>query len=535
MQKYLSRHFTKYLSLPAIFLVGLLVLCIRNPDPFLNSILYTEDGVWLGLSFSKGWLYTFFNAKDGYFVLGNLILLWIAEISSKILCGNPLVCLPQSIGILSLAFYSFIATFSFWATRDAASFAVRLLLWATLLLLPLGDSSNEILGRLSNVGYMFVFLSVLLVSCRERLKSATSVYITDVVLIISAATNPVVTLLVVTYLSWRLYQSRGREWRSDLFLFLGICFVSTLIAYRMLSQHHSEVTGVLNPVNLVEVSVARAMLYPLLFPYYTSLSNFSTIALFFAWLLFVIFAIKQSGNQARTFIAYNLVALVVYLVLTIVMRPSLTQQLGGYNHTFPDRYFMGINAIVMVITLVGASSLLGNSKLFLKTCGVLMLTSLVILYGANIPWIFETYKSRMPLMTGVSFNDQLCERGKAITTYETEGLVVVPIYFEGWSISIPPQMLLAATEKLDCRGSTPLNINDQNWNYGVARNWSGLVLAVSTAPRSVQVGKAIRFTNGEVRHINRVETIGKYLNVFLDGMPLDVKQAGYPNKFEVIE
>lgn len=280
MQKYLSRHITGYLSLPTMFLGGLLVLYIRNPDPFIHQILYTEDGAWLGLAFSKGWLYTFFNAKEGYLVVGNFMLLWLAETSSKVLCGNQLVCLPQSIGIISLAFYAGLATFSFAVTRDVVSFSVRLLLFVVLLLLPLGDSSNEILGRLSNIGYMFVLLSVLLVSYRERLEKTTSVYIVDAVLIISAATNPVVTLLIVIYLSWRLYQSWGREWRRDLILFLGICLVSMVAAYRMFSQDGSQVTGVLHPENLVEVGVARAILYPLIFPYYTTLSDFSTIALF---------------------------------------------------------------------------------------------------------------------------------------------------------------------------------------------------------------------------------------------------------------
>ncbi|MCX7094820.1 MAG: hypothetical protein NTY50_15405 [Methylobacter sp.] len=536
MRKYSSKPFLEYLSLPALFVVGGLVLYIRNPDPFLNPIVYTEDGYWLGLAFSKGWLYTFFNAKEGYLVLGNLILLWIAETGSKVFCGNSLLCLPQSIGMVSFAFYACIATFSFAATRDVASFAVRLLLFATLLMLPLGDSSNEILGRLSNVGYMFVLIAVLLVSYRERLKSTASVYIADIGLIISAATNPVVVPLTAIYLSWRFYQSRGRVWKRDLTLFLGLFLVAILIAYRMFSQHHSEVTGILHPENLIEVGVARAILYPLIFPYYTALSDFSAIILFSIWLVFVILAIKQSNNQTSVFIAYNLVALILYWVMTIGMRQSLTQQLGGYRHTFPDRYFMGLNVIVMVISLVGAFSMLRNTKLMMKIGAALLLTMLVILYATNIPWIFETNKTRMPLISGLTFADQLCESSNILTgTKPADKLVVVPIYTEGWSISIPSPILLAATEKLDCQSLKPLNINDANWNHGVARSGNGLVLASYVAGRLLQVGKAIRFADGEIRHINHVETAGRYINVFLDGMPIDGELVGYPHKIEEVE
>lgn len=536
MQKYWYKYLTKYLSIPILFLVGVLVLCLRNPDPFFNPILYTEDGSWLGMAFLKGWLYTFFNAKQDYLVLGNLILLWIAETSSKVLCGNPLVCLPQSIAVVSLAFYAGVAVLLFVVTRHVATFAERLLLYVLLLLLPLGDSSNEILGRISNVGFMFVLVSALLTVYRERLKNTTCVRIVDVMLIISAATNPAVIPLILVYLSWRIYKFK-EEWNRDLFLLAGIGLVAILVAYRMIFQDHSEIKGILNPENIIEVAVARAILYPLLFPYYTSLSNFSTIVLFIVWLLFVVLIIKRSNKQTKTFIVYNLVALTVYWGLSMVMRRSLTQQLGGYLYTFPDRYFMGLNAMVMVITLIGAFSLLRDSKLIIKAGAMLLLAIIVILYGTNAPWIFETYKARMPLMTAENFFDQLCETGKTLTkaNSEPEGLVAMPVYFRRKPVFIPQKMLLAATEKLDCQALKPLNVSDSNWNHGVARNWSGLVLAASADFGLLQSGKAIRFANGEVRHINRVEAVEKYINVFMDGMPLDGNLIGYPNKFKVIE
>jgi len=534
MQKHLPKSFTNYLGLFALFFIGLFVLWVRNPDPFANPIVYTEDGKWLGMAFTNGWLFTFWNAKDGYLVLGNLILLWIAETGSKVVCGNPLMYLPQSIGIVSLAFYSGIATFSFAATRDVALLAVRLLLFAVLLLLPLGDSSNEIVGRISNVGYMFVLLSVLLVSYREQQKNSTCVHIADVVLIIAAATNPVVILLLVIYFSWRLYQTGGRQWRQDIPLFSGIFLVGVLVAYRMLSQNHSEVTGTLQPENLVEVGIARVILYPLIFPYYRALSDFSTIAAFCVWIAFVMLAIWRSRGRPRLFLFYSAVALIIFWALTLFMRPSLTQQLGGYDHTFPDRYFMGINAIVLVITLVGASTLLRDSISITKIGALLVLTALVIVYGKSLPWILETHQTRMPLMTGVNFPDQLCASGRSLAMKDGPP-IVVPTYFNGWSMPIPTQMLSVATQKLDCQGLKPLNINDLNWNHCIARRWAGFVMAASALPRSLQVGQSVRFASGKIRRINRIEVAGMYANVFLDGLPIDGMLDGYPNKLEVIE
>jgi hypothetical protein len=129
----------------------------------------------------------------------------------------------------------------------------------------------------------------------------------------------------------------------------------------------------------------------------------------------------------------------------------------------------------------------------------------------------------------------LCESSILTGTKPADKLVVVPIYTEGWSISIPTPILLAATEKLDCQSLKPLNINDANWNHGVARSGNGLVLASYVAGRLLQVGKAIRFADGEIRHINHVETAGRYINVFLDGMPIDGELVGYPHKIEEVE
>jgi hypothetical protein len=69
----------------------------------------------------------------------------------------------------------------------------------------------------------------------------------------------------------------------------------------------------------------------------------------------------------------------------------------------------------------------------------------------------------------------------------------------------------------------------------VARNWSGVVVASYISTGLLQVGKAIRFANGEIRRINRVKISGMYLNILLDSSALDGEKVGFPNKLEVIE
>jgi hypothetical protein len=44
----------------------------------------------------------------------------------------------------------------------------------------------------------------------------------------------------------------------------------------------------------------------------------------------------------------------------------------------------------------------------------------------------------------------------------------------------------------------------------------------------------VRFSDGEVRRITSVVRTSPYINVYLDGPPLDPETAGYPNVFELL-
>ena len=106
------------------------------------------------------------------------------------------------------------------------------------------------------------------------------------------------------YLSWQFYKSKQAKQslqgigRADFFLLaMTACLVATLIAYRIIFLSQSSSSGIFQPDNLIEVAIARAILYPLLFPYYTQLSNFNTIILFVGWFFFVYQAIKLSSKD----------------------------------------------------------------------------------------------------------------------------------------------------------------------------------------------------------------------------------------------
>ncbi|WP_139206153.1 hypothetical protein [Blastococcus sp. DSM 46786] len=74
---------------------------------------------------------------------------------------------------------------------------------------------------------------------------------------------------------------------------------------------------------------------------------------------------------------------------------------------------------------------------------------------------------------------------------------------------------------------TPVDLTDATWERGVARE--GAALFVFNTPlklAALQDATEVRFPNGETRVISRVEEAGDFINVFLDGPPLDPRTAG---------
>ena len=77
---------------------------------------------------------------------------------------------------------------------------------------------------------------------------------------------------------------------------------------------------------------------------------------------------------------------------------------------------------------------------------------------------------------------------------------------------------------------------DSNWVRGVARKWTGFfVLVTEKSVNQYKVGRFVKLGNGDVRKIIRMESSGRYLNIYLDGALLDSEKVGLPSEFTVIE
>ncbi|MBH2018865.1 MAG: hypothetical protein I8H91_04750 [Burkholderiales bacterium] len=84
--------------------------------------------------------------------------------------------------------------------------------------------------------------------------------------------------------------------------------------------------------------------------------------------------------------------------------------------------------------------------------------------------------------------------------------------------------------------TTPYNLTDNNWVNGVGINTTCFFINNSRENFNYyQVGKLIKFSTGDTRQIIRVEQTGAYLNIYVNGQPLDGEKVGFPNKIEIVK
>ena len=84
--------------------------------------------------------------------------------------------------------------------------------------------------------------------------------------------------------------------------------------------------------------------------------------------------------------------------------------------------------------------------------------------------------------------------------------------------------------------TTPFNLTDENWAYGVARRWAGFFVMVTPKSEKQFInGKKIEFNNGEIRTIISTTSYDGYLNIYLDGGILNPSTVGYPKPFKILK
>lgn len=367
---------TAWLPFLACFCVCFIYLVLRTPFPAFEPAFYAEDGTnYFSLIASRGFLHSLFLLHNGYLVLGNMILAGSSFLVNRLFLGNHIGNMPYAMALVSYWFFAALAALPILLLRKRVSLPYLACLALFIAATPLGDGDAFVVGRISNVGYGFVYLATLLIVYKVEMRPSLPVAaICDLALLICANTNPIVYALIpLTIIPWlpRLV-GKNRDWRSlrkeGPFWSLAVLglFLAAGIAYFMKTKPTAASASLGGPFNrheAVELFLGREILYPLVSSFYRHLND--TWVLVFATLFFgfIFVVIKRQSKADKLVYLCSLSALFLFVVAGALFRPGLSRALSDYRVTPIPWYFFGMNLIAtftLTIAAYDASKRFGN-------------------------------------------------------------------------------------------------------------------------------------------------------------------------------
>ncbi|MBJ8971309.1 hypothetical protein NFJ49_10095 [Citrobacter braakii] len=385
-----------------IFVFGIILFFARFPQPVITPTIYAEDGVWIGSALSNGWLDTFIHARPDYFVFFNILFLWCASLLSHIFSGSPLLLLPFFISFLSYSFYSLSSVIIFLTVNRFAGKMMAFLAYGMSIFIPLGYSQAESIGTLVQIGFYMPVLSLCSHLYRDDISSVRKRIICDVLIFLMAATNPVCFAVTGIYfvIGFLSTENKKRLIISFFPLLIALLVLFMIIVPRM--NGSGGVIGEYNVIHLIEMVTARSLLYPFIFPFYSKMSNASSIILTMVYATVVVLSFFKAEKRSKIAILMFAAMLVIYDAATAAGRSGITGLLTGYGATYPDRYFMGINIISSTLMVICFGQF--KKSIVKYTCVLVMM----IVYASGIHMIFESSQDKQRIALDYIYTNALC-------------------------------------------------------------------------------------------------------------------------------
>lgn len=424
-----------FILFPIIFLL----LIIRTPDALISPILYAEDGTWLGRIYIEGLWNILINARPDYFVIGNILGLYFAKYLSYTFFAYDVSTLPFFISILSYLFFSIIASIPVLLLKNHIRLELLIGLSLLIVFLPFGWSTNEIIGRLNNIGYFLFPLSILLLIYRLDISNEKKkVIIIDALLVFCMLTNPMVVLFIITYFLLRYFFGKqdSFEYKAQFYTFVIAFLIFIYIIYIKitLSPQTSLTTETFLIENLFEVSISRSILYPFIFPIYSKLGDLFSfiILLIFLTTFYLVFKTLQYKDK-KVFLILSF-ALVFVSFLTTFTKPGLTHWIKDYSGTFPDRYFSAQNIMSLLVVIFMVEKALVVKNKYFRNISKFFIIVLILIYSISLSEIIEFSNPKLKITTNDTFVESIY---KTYQNKEKSEIYQIPIYFDGWKMQLP--------------------------------------------------------------------------------------------------
>ena len=525
-----------------LFLLGIIILFARSAYNFIIPSMYTEDGVWISDIINNGFFHTLVNAKGSYFVFGNIILLEVSNFLNFIFNGKNLNYLPVFVSLVQYIFMVLCSLIAVKCMEKELNKYLKFVLYLLILLVPLGFSGFEILGKISNTGYLFYFLASCLLYYRLFRKEELSKYknlVIDFILLICCGTNPGCYVLVgVSFIIDILMQYKFNKRNSfietievylsklynQLWIILGV-LCSFMLFYNLVKFDLSSngVIGNVNYSNTIEF-FARALLFYFVYPIYTFLNDKLVLILFLVCFIVIVMAYKKGKGLEKIKLSFLLFSAVFYSLMTFFSRTTLTSHLNNYTTSWVDRYYYGIN-ITTLLPIMYIISLFLKKQRFQKNIGYISLIILILCPLLSISYLFQYDDAQTTVVHKIKFSDRIknIELNDSISNY------IVPIDFEGWTMNLPYDYILASQlNQRNPESLTTSNLTDENWENGVIR--SGNILLFDSKWLNALNKCNVLKSEDKVVNIVEIRDAGQWIHVLCDTD--DLKAFEYPNVIE---
>lgn len=501
-----------------LFIISFFAFCFRNLDPIAYPTLYAEDGVWTADLINNGFYDTAFNTRL-FPILGFVVFYKVGLIIVDLVLGGNHLYLPFVYFILSNLFLSLMVVFTFRLISKYLSLTSNLFVIIFMILLPVGMDGNEIFGRILNLGFIFPVLQVVLLAnlCRDSISKA-SILAIAIFSGVSGLTFPIglgLSVIFVFYLSylWSVNKSNTNYILSILLLITPIAFfLLSINTEAFLNKGGADLP--FKWQSFVEFSMARAILYPLVFYFYGHLNDLIVLVITVLVIMFIVRQYQRSENSDVTRLGLVFWScFLLYFGVMIVMRSGLTSIFNNYSSTFPDRYFTGLNLLFILCLAFTIDS--WNKKNY-----IYFLLLLPVMLTASKR--FEMAEPEMKMDSVMPFTLAMCLSEQ---NHNSE-FAKIDIPPKGWSMSVP-ETLLTDTILNNCRHVPFYNIYPLTRLQPNALYYPKLMPSISTSKiKNIEINNAIELT-GE-SNILTVEVTGRDPSLVFS---LDTKQSNKENCF----
>ena len=440
-----------------LLLGGTVILCLRDLQFISTPIIYGEDGFFLSRQLDQGILKTLFATRMGesndFSNTGTYICIWLAQKINMLLNGYSLAAFPFWDGVMANLYIAFTATVGYRAFELLCGKKAGIAAYAAVVFMNLGGSAAEVLGRTLNTSFLWTVTVVFLLMIQyeeDNGFSAKSLLI-GAACLVGAFTFPVGFLEIgglLAAMAWRCVKDNA--WKKRVFgnLLLIVTFaVGLFMLPRLLTSEGLGIDFTYKPEGAIEFFLARHILFYLVAPFYTKLSDPLTVALTALYMALVIWAavvrIKKTKSLFNSYTVFAALALGTCFA-SAFMRRTMTQMFGDYVGSYPDRYYYACNILAFMLFAYAGCVVIEcfrREKLAAGLC-----TALICLLLLD-PSLFYFTKSNYGILYGDGgFTHTLAESCRAAVenaeSIDLQGGIPVVLYPNGWAPSFSARYVI---------------------------------------------------------------------------------------------